>query len=64
MPRVYAMIASAERLMEAEQIKTADVHNLRSEDEARALYKEQIKEIAFEHVSFHYPERINGRARK
>lgn len=61
-PRVYAMIASAERLMEAEQIKTADVHNLRSEDEARALYKEQIKEIAFEHVSFHYPERINGRA--
>ena len=61
-PRVYAMIASAERLMEAEQIKTADVYNLRSEDETRVLYKEQIKEIAFEHVSFHYPERINRRA--
>lgn len=55
-PRVYTMIASAERLMEVEQFKTADVQNLRSEDEARALYKDQIKEIAFEHVSFCYPK--------
>lgn len=55
-PRFYTAIASAERLMEAEQFKAVDVQKLRSEEETRSLYKDQIKELTFQHVSFCYPK--------
>lgn len=54
-PRYYTMIASAERLMEVEQYEDADGSVLCSADEVQKLYEEQIREIAFEHVSFCYP---------
>lgn len=54
-PRYYTMIASAERLMEVEQYEDADGSGLHSIEEVRELYEEQIREIAFEHVSFCYP---------
>lgn len=54
-PRYYTMIASAERLMEVEQYEDADGSLLCSADEVQKLYEEQIREIAFEHVSFCYP---------
>ena len=54
-PRYYTMIASAERLMEVEQYEDADGAILYSADEVQKLYEEQIREIAFEHVSFCYP---------
>lgn len=54
-PRYYTMIASAERLMEVEQYEDADESGLCSADEVQKLYEEQIREIAFEHVSFCYP---------
>lgn len=49
------MIASGERLMEVEQYEDADESGLRSMEEVWKLYEEQIREIAFEHVSFRYP---------
>lgn len=54
-PRYYTMIASGERLMEVEQYEDADESGLRSMEEVWKLYEEQIREIAFEHVSFRYP---------
>ena len=54
-PRYYTMIASAERLMEVEQYEDADESGIRSMEEVWKLYEEQIREIAFEHVSFRYP---------
>ena len=55
------MSASAERLMEVEQYEDADESGLHSIEEVRELYEEQIREIAFEHVSFRYPNE-NGTA--
>lgn len=60
-PRYYTMIASAERLMEVEQYEDADGSVLCSADEVQKLYEEQIREIAFEYVSFRYPNE-NGTA--
>lgn len=59
-PRYYTAVASAERLMEVERYEDADVAQLRSEEEVRDLYKDQIREITFQHVSFHYPEDNDG----
>lgn len=53
-PRYYTTLASAERLMEVEQYEDVNVANLRSKDEVKALYEEQIKEIVFDHVTFGY----------
>lgn len=60
-PRYYTMIASAERLMEVEQYEDADESGIHSIEEVRELYEEEIREIAFEHVSFRYPNE-NGTA--
>ena len=60
-PRYYTTLASAERLMEVEQYEDVDVANLRSKDEVKALYENQIKEIVFDHVTFGYTkEKKNG----
>ena len=55
-PKVFTTIASAERLMEVEQYEEVNVTGLRSECEVRTLYEEQIREIVFANVSFHYPK--------
>lgn len=53
-PRYYTMIASAERLMEAEQYEDVDESGLRSAKEVQKLYREQIRKIVFSRVSFRY----------
>ena len=55
-PRYYTTIASAERLMEVELYEDTDIEDMRSENEAKALYKDQLCEIVLDHVSFQYPE--------
>lgn len=49
------MSASAERLMEVEQYEDIEESGRRSIEEVRKLYAEQIREITFQQVSFHYP---------
>ena len=55
-PRYYTTIASAERLMEVELYEDTDIEDMRSENEAKVLYKDQLREIVFDHISFQYPE--------
>lgn len=57
-PRYYTTIASAERLMEVELYEDTDIEDMRSENEAKILYKNQLREIVFDHVSFQYPEEV------
>ncbi len=53
-PRFYAMLASAERLMEAERFPEDCPEGNMSREEAAALYS-QMTAIALENVSFAYP---------
>lgn len=53
-PRFYAMIASAERLMEIEDYKKVKIEGLKTAEETKKLYDESIKEIVFDKVSFDY----------
>lgn len=53
-PRYYAMTASAERLMEIEKFAEAEHENVMSKAEVQKCYHEDVKEIAFEKVSFSY----------
>jgi len=53
-PRFYAMLASAERLMEIESYEDADSVYVKSLEETRELYKTKIEEIIFDKVSFDY----------
>lgn len=53
-PRFYAMIASAERLMEIEDYKKVKIDGLKTPEEAKKLYNESIDEIVFDKVSFDY----------
>ena len=58
-PRFYAMLASAERLMEAEDYKDSGIDKAKSASEARELYG-SINEIAFDNVSFDYGKNKNA----
>ncbi len=53
-PRFYAMLASAERLMEVESYKEARTEAVEAMEEARVLYDTKIEEIVFDKVSFDY----------
>lgn len=53
-PRFYAMLASAERLMEIESYKEANTDEIKTRNEARELYDKAIEEIVFDKVSFDY----------
>lgn len=53
LPKYYAMLASAERLMEAEKFQE-DVLQKKSEQEIAVFYKEQFQELVFQDVSFTY----------
>lgn len=54
LPKYYAMIASAERLREAEDLPDG-VENALSFSEARSLYENELQSIGFTDVSFSYP---------
>ncbi len=55
-PRFYAMIASAERLMEVETCEDAGSETVKSLEETKRFYKEELSEIFFENVSFSYTD--------
>jgi len=54
LPKYYAMLASAERLSEAEAYPEEPEEPM-SGDDARALYAERFRAIEFDRVSFAYP---------
>lgn len=58
-PRFYAMLASAERLMEAEDFKSSGAEEAKAPDKAKELYNNSVKAIAFENVSFDYGKNEN-----
>lgn len=58
-PRFYACLASAERLMEVEEYKDACRLQVLGLKETKELYAERIREIVFDKVSFDYD---NGEA--
>lgn len=53
LPKYYAMLASAERLMEAENFQE-DALRKKSEEDIAAFYKEQFQELGFRNASFTY----------
>ncbi len=54
LPKYYAMIASAERLMEAEAFAEREEPG-HDREEARRVYKERLQSICFDGVRFAYP---------
>ena len=55
LPRFYAMVASAERLMEAESLSEDCAANRKTEEEITAFYRERFEGIALRDISFAYP---------
>lgn len=54
LPRFYSMLASAERLMEAEKISTAEPTARKSAEEIRCVYKENFASIGLADAGFTY----------
>lgn len=54
LPKYYSMLASAERFMELENLKKDNIEKISKENRDK-LY-ENIREIRFEGISFHYPD--------
>lgn len=59
LPQYYAMLAGADRLMEAEALPAEDPDR-RTEEEIAAFYREQFRALRFETVDFTYPEETDG----
>ena len=55
LPRWYAMLASAERLMEAEELPD-DTADVKPPDEVLAFYENGLRAIGFDGVAFSYSE--------
>lgn len=55
LPRWYALLASAERLMEAEQFAGEEAEPPLSAGEARAFYEDRLQALVLRDVSFSYP---------
>lgn len=53
-PRYYAMIASAERLMEAEEFIDIETDRYKTSEEIRELYTGRVESFIFDKVSFCY----------
>ena len=53
-PRFYAAVASAERLMEIEEFKEAASENVRTAREAKSIYENRVQGILFDKVTFEY----------
>lgn len=54
LPRVYAMTASAERLMEAEGLEDDCPNGAKSNGEIHSFYESEFKAMGFENASFTY----------
>lgn len=52
--RFYAMLASAERLMEAEAYKKEELEHRISEEQIHQLYEKEFKAIGLKNISFSY----------
>ena len=61
LPRWYAMLASAERLMEAEAFAEEEEGEALGLEEAQRLYREELRGLFFDRVSFSYPADALGR---
>lgn len=59
-PQYYAMIASAERLMEIEQYVPEAITDEKSIQEIKEFYQTDFQSIVFEQVSFQYPTGIEN----
>lgn len=59
-PRFYAMLASAERLMEIENWKQEDNGLEKPPEEVKALYEKAVEKIVFDRVIFGYEEAKEG----
>lgn len=54
LPRYYAMLASAERLMEAEEYEDDCSNGIKELSEVQNFYRESLKEIVFQKAGFTY----------
>lgn len=54
LPRFYSMMASCERLMEAENYKSSGAEQAKSAEETATMYREQMKDLVISDVSFSY----------
>lgn len=60
-PKYYAMLASAERLIEADKYSESGYEECKTSEQARSLYSEEFRGIVLENVTFAYKsERNNG----
>ena len=60
LPRYFAVIASAERLMEAEAFPKDEVDEMISRAEIAKLYRDKLESVALHHVDYaYYPPVIN-----
>ncbi len=63
LPKYYAMLASAERLMEAEGFPDDWQGSHLSPEEAKAFYQDRFAEISLQHADYaYYPTASNGSA--
>lgn len=60
LPKFYAMLASAERLMEAEQLPGGDADRLQTPGKMRRFYTERFLAAGLDGVSFTYQPPANG----
>ena len=54
LPQYYAMIASAERLMEIESFETDDVSEVMNPDEIKEFYRNKLERICLENAGYTY----------
>ncbi len=57
LPRFYAVTASAERLMEAEEF--AKEAEAKSEEEVRRFYRDEFRSLGLKNVTFSYPDKAD-----
>ena len=60
LPRFYSMMASCERLMDAESYKSSGVEQTKSAYEAIAMYQNQMESMVISDVSFSYGNAESG----
>lgn len=54
LPKYYAMLASAERLMDAEQLPERDLSELKALPEVQSLYQNGIEKLGLKNIDFTY----------
>ena len=59
-PKFYATVASGERLMEVETFKESGNENVRTAEDAKKIYDNDVQEIHLDKVTFDYREEKNN----